>query len=627
MLYPLLGDIGQGSHEHPSVFSFFLPEFSPDGPVGNAGLVAPEAQVLAGSKVTELLEGLMKIVKNGLDACDGGFQWYRPVRSWWQGCSRTDGDFSKSYGYLHYDNDSDDIEVVLNELSTLLTAGRLSDTNKELVKIAAEDQFTYGERAKSIRAMIELILATAEFQTTGLARNSNEVRVPPVDDEPPSKEYKAVVFLMFAGGMDSWNMLIPVCAELYDEYRAVRGEQLALTTSEVHKITTAEQGACTTFGVNPQFKFAQEMYNNGDALFFVNTGVLRAPVDRFNYTMTGSRLFAHNIQQREVQKTDINNEFRTTGVGGRILDYLKKHGHKTSANAVDGGALLVRGSPVENNPVRLVSSGWPRTFNRYSTLETITDRVKQLNGASDPRENGLYGETWSSRLIQSFDENEESIKLSRNKDFAVPRFTKYRGWETGLERKFRAVASFMKSREFRKVDTEIYILQDGGYDMHHGNRIDDKLRYVNQAVDQFKDAMVKEGLWDNIVIVTGSDFGRTLVPNSNFGTDHAWAGHYFMMGGSLNGGKILGTFPDDLSSTSKYRLGNRGRMVPTTSYNSIWNAVAQWMGVPEEDMDEILPNRQNFINNCDYPLYTDKELFINGSNDPYCSTSDAVIGL
>jgi uncharacterized protein (DUF1501 family) len=612
LLDSLYNDIGQGSHEHPSVFSFFLPEFQPSGVVGSAGLVSPETQVLHGQKVTNILEGLMKLIKNGLDNCDGGFQWYRPTR--W--CSRIDGDFSMSYGSLTYSKDSDDIDAVIDELSTLLTAGRLSAKNKELVKIATIDQFTYSEREKSIRAMQELIISTAEFQTNQLSRNAEEVREPEEKGEQTTKPYKAVVFLMFYGGMDSWNMLVPKCAEEYEQYYDVRGQQNALKQGELLDITTDESTQkCTKFGINSAFPIARDMYNNGDAIFFANSGVLRAPVDKTNYTTTGSRLFAHNHQQRETMKIDINNAFRETGVGGRILDYLKKNGHMTSANSVDSGATLVRGSPVSNNPVRLVSSGSARTFNRWPTYSHITERIKQLNGAADATKNGVFGETWSSRLMQSFHENTEAVTMAKKEEFQIPRF---HSWESGLDRKFRRTAEQIKSREYRNVDTEVFVIGDGGYDMHHGNKLEDKLKWINRALTAFEKEMKNQGLWNDVVIVSGSDFGRTLVPNANFGTDHAWGGHYFMMGGGLNGGKVLGKYPDDITDGAPYRLGKRGRMIPQTSHNSMWNGIAQWLGVPESELDDILPNRQNF-NKCD--MYTDKDLFLEGGSDPYCGTS------
>ena len=37
---------------------------------------------------------------------------------------------------------------------------------------------------------------------------------------------------------------------------------------------------------------------------------------------------------------------------------------------------------------------------------------------------------------------------------------------------------------------------------------------------------------------------RTITPNSSGGTDHAWGGNFFLMGGKLKGGRIIGTHPD-----------------------------------------------------------------------------------
>lgn len=44
---------------------------------------------------------------------------------------------------------------------------------------------------------------------------------------------------------------------------------------------------------------------------------------------------------------------------------------------------------------------------------------------------------------------------------------------------------------------------------------------ANDAIEDFVFELKQQGLWDNTVIVMGSDFGRSLNPNSNGGTDHA----------------------------------------------------------------------------------------------------------
>ena len=76
-----------------------------------------------------------------------------------------------------------------------------------------------------------------------------------------------------------------------------------------------------------------------------------------------------------------------------------------------------------------------------------------------------------------------------------------------------------------------------------------------------------------------------------------------MFGGGINGGKVLGEYPDDLTSSGPLNLG-RGRFIPTTSWDSIYNAVAEWLGITDsEDLDKVLPNRDKF------DLFTSSDIF------------------
>ena len=109
-------------------------------------------------------------------------------------------------------------------------------------------------------------------------------------------------------------------------------------------------------------------------------------------------------------------------------------------------------------------------------------------------------------------------------------------------------------------------------------------------------------------------FSQTLSPNSGGGTDHAWAGHYFMMGGDVKGKQIMGSYPD-LTDNSRVKIDTRGRMVPTLPYDAMWNGVAQWMGVTDEArLDYMLPHRKSF-SKCS--IFTDAQLFKSGMTPAY----------
>lgn len=60
--------------------------------------------------------------------------------------------------------------------------------------------------------------------------------------------------------------------------------------------------------------------------------------------------------------------------------------------------------------------------------------------------------------------------------------------------------------------------------------------------------MKDQQIWDNIVLLATSAFGRTLTPNSNHRSDHAWGSNcYIAIGGGLKGRKILRTHRDYLT--------------------------------------------------------------------------------
>ena len=82
-----------------------------------------------------------------------------------------------------------------------------------------------------------------------------------------------------------------------------------------------------------------------------------------------------------------------------------------------------------------------------------------------------------------------------------------------------------------------------------------------------------------------------------------------MLGGGLNGGKLMGNYPEDLSDKSDYWV-RRGRMIPTVPFDSVWNGISQWMGVQgDDDLNFVLPNRINF-EKCSR-MFTGHDLFKN----------------
>lgn len=114
----------------PSVFSFLLPKYAPSGMIGKAELVAPESQVLAGKHITKFLDGLFTGVKFGLVDYYGGFD--DTVTE----CPTTEGnsDINGNGFLLCTFQETASADDALDDLVLLLTAERLGNTNRDIIK-------------------------------------------------------------------------------------------------------------------------------------------------------------------------------------------------------------------------------------------------------------------------------------------------------------------------------------------------------------------------------------------------------------------------------------------------------------------------------------------------------------
>ena len=100
---------------------------------------------------------------------------------------------------------------------------------------------------------------------------------------------------------------------------------------------------------------------------------------------------------------------------------------------------------------------------------------------------------------------------------------------------------------------------------------------------------------------TANSFSRALC----FLLKSGWGGNYFVVGGAVKGGQVLGSYPNDLTENSLFII-EKGRVLPTVPWDAIWAGVAEWMGLKEDRIKEVLPNLSNF----DRDKLLSSELFV-----------------
>jgi len=87
----------------------------------------------------------------------------------------------------------------------------------------------------------------------------------------------------------------------------------------------------------------------------------------------------------------------------------------------------------------------------------------------------------------------------------------------------------------------------GGWDTHvrqGGSRgyLHDRFRELGEGLSAFPKTL--GDTWKKCIILVVSEFGRTFRENGNGGTDHGSGTTYWILGGGVNGGKILGQQSD-----------------------------------------------------------------------------------
>lgn len=145
----------------------------------------------------------------------------------------------------------------------------------------------------------------------------------------------------------------------------------------------------------------------------------------------------------------------------------------------------------------------------------------------------------------------------------------------------------------------LFIHVQPGFDTHSmvDERLTEKFSTMDTALRGFIAELKALELWESTVVVQFSEFARTLDPNTGQGSDHAWGGNHFMFGGAVKGGKVLGEYPVDFEQGDDAGIVlSRGRMIPTSPWDSMWYGVAEWFGIPSHgpEMDKVLPMHMNF---------------------------------
>ena len=310
------------------------------------------------------------------------------------------------------------------------------------------------------------------------------------------------------------------------------------------------------FGLHPKLTMLKELYDQGQMAVIQAVG-----------TPVGTR--SHFDDQRALEYAAYDNPGTTDGWQNR---YLQAMGATDVFSGYSTGfqtPTALRGS-VETTVFESFNSVTLAKAGNFTNRDNLIAALKNLH--SDGASN------WQVAAQHSL------VASERLRSVAGTTPAIYPGTTNG--RRFSALAAMMKNGLGIKTANLEF---DGEFDIHSDAGVVDgnmatNFQSLSDCVRAFKQDI--GDLWNNVTIVTVTEFGRRLEQNASNGFDHGWASAMFVMGGGVRGGQVVTKWPG-LTDTRD------GDLKVTTDYRTVLAEVMKVRGgMPADKISQILPGFQ-----------------------------------
>jgi uncharacterized protein (DUF1501 family) len=407
-----------------------------------------------------------------------------------------------------------------------------------------------------------------------------------------STDYKALVCIFLNGGNDYANTIVPYDQTSYDaylKYRAVLAYPKASLDPFVLNPAAALPGG-RQFAMAPGLAPLLPMFDAGQLAVVMNLGTLVAPTTKVQYQARSvalpPKLFSHNDQQSYWQSS--SPEGATSGWGGRIGDLFESsNGTAATLTCINsaGNAVYLSGKQAvqyavsNNGPVAL--SGFNSLFGSATGATALKQLMTGQQSALLANEHAIV----SKRSLDTYAQVSSALAAATPLVTAFP--------NTSLANQLKIIARLISASAQLGTKRQVFFASIGGFDLHD-NLITQQpllLAQIAGAMKSFYDATAELGVADKVTSFTASDFGRTLVANTD-GSDHGWGSMHVVAGGAVQGRKLYGTAPV-IADNGPDDVG-QGRLLPTTSVDQYAATLATWFGVTQTDLPTVLPNIGNY---------------------------------
>jgi len=317
---------------------------------------------------------------------------------------------------------------------------------------------------------------------------------------------KILIVVQLSGGNDGLNTIIPYRNDIYYKSRPLIGikrEEALSLTDEI--------------GLNPMMKGIKALYDKG-YMSIVN-GVGYANPNR-----------SHFRSMDIWQSGSTADELITTGWLGRYIDNACADCNKHNALAIevdDTLSLAMKGDKKNAIAVQDINQFHNAAANPYFgklALSHEEEHVAQLVS---------YLYRTLSETISAADYVYQQNKIYTSKQ-SYP--------NTPIGKHMKTIGSLIASN----AETKVYYVSHGSFDTHVNQK--DRQNKLFEQLDEALIALVSElqanGRFNDVMIMTFSEFGRRVAQNASNGTDHGTANNMFFISGGLKKAGLYNDLPD-----------------------------------------------------------------------------------
>jgi uncharacterized protein (DUF1501 family) len=307
-----------------------------------------------------------------------------------------------------------------------------------------------------------------------------------------AEQDKILVIIQLSGGNDGLNTVVPYTNAIYYQSRPT----IAIDKTQVLRLNDE-------LGFHPALPKMKQLYDEG-LLAIVNSVGYPNP-DRSHF------------RSMDIWHTASNaNEYLTTGWLGRYLDN-QCNGNCPSYHAIevdDTLSLVLKGEKT-----KAMAMQQPERLYKSTQVPFVKILSQQTVEEHSP----------ASYLYKTLAETVSSAEYIYSKAKVQKSSTSYNGGELG--NRLKTVAELILSG----VPTQVYYLSIAGFDTHirQADTHQRLLGNYDEAVASFVQDLKTNGLFDKVLIMTFSEFGRRVAQNASNGTDHGTANNVFLIGKNL----------------------------------------------------------------------------------------------